>query len=118
MTAAGTPMGRDGEGRGGDPHVPAGLRRSERGQLCRRKRLARPNGHIPLQGPAETAAQPPAPGTQAGGSPTAPRSPTDLAAVASSGGSAAPQPAPATPPPSARCSASCYPPRRARAGMG
>ncbi|XP_032149799.1 iroquois-class homeodomain protein IRX-3-like [Sapajus apella] len=46
------------------PCVPVGLRRSERGQRCRRL-LALRDGHIPLQGRAEAAALPPAPRTQA-----------------------------------------------------
>lgn len=62
MTAAGTPAERGGAGR----QVPARLRRSERGQLCR-SRLARRDGHISLQGLAEAAALPTAPGTQASG---------------------------------------------------
>lgn len=69
-------------------------------------------------GRSRTASRTGDPGQPPGRAGTAPCSPTDYAAGPSSGGRAAPPPAPATPPPSARSWVPHCPPRRARAGMG
>ncbi|KAK2092146.1 hypothetical protein P7K49_028674 [Saguinus oedipus] len=90
MTAARTPTGRGGAGRGG-PARPVGLRRSKRGQRCRR-RLALRDSHIPLQGRAEAAALPPAPRTQASVPATPPVPGQTPPRPPSSGGSADPRP--------------------------
>lgn len=61
MTVARTPAGR---GRSARP----GRAAAERAEPTLQKTAAaRPDGHIPLQGPAEAAALPPAPRTAAGG---------------------------------------------------